>query len=132
GLMHGPQGGSTRVIDDYYAAFEEYDDEVPGQRDAVRLFDSTLLTVRKLLPDLVGTRWHNKADFYSLFLALGQLLRYRRLRDGKGAKDSLVEFAGKVDAAINQGAQAASGAARYARAIEKGSNDKRRRTVRND
>jgi hypothetical protein len=134
GLMYGPQGGSIKVIDDYYAAFEEYEDEVPGQRDAERLFDHTLQTTRRLLPDsdLVATRWHNKADFYSLFLTLGHLLRDKRLRDIKGAKDSLLQFAEKVNAAINQGAKAATGAARYARAIEKGSNDKKRRSVRHE
>jgi hypothetical protein len=132
GLMHGPQGGSTKVIDDYYAAFEEFRDEVPNQRQTERLFDQTLQLTRRLLSENADTRWHNKADFYSLFIALGSLLREGRVRDVKGTREALGEFARKVDAAINLGAKASSGASRYARAIEKGSNDKKRRAVRHE
>lgn len=39
GVIHGPQGGSAKNIDKYYARYEDYDDEFPGQRVAVRRFE---------------------------------------------------------------------------------------------
>lgn len=132
GLMYGPQGGSTKIIDDYYAAFEEHEDELPDQRAVEKLFDATLQTSQRLLPDLPHSRWHNKADFYSLFIALGGLLRDGRLTDFKGAKEALRDFGDQVNAAISQGAKANTPSAKYARAIEKGSNEKKRRAVRHE
>ncbi len=42
GLMHGPQGGSGKVIDTYYEQYEPFDDEFPEQTRITRLFNKTL------------------------------------------------------------------------------------------
>ena len=80
-------------------------------------------------------RWGNRADFYSLFVALGNLLQESSvtLRNTKALAQTLVAFAEEVDRRLEDTTAKTSGASRkYARAIEKGSNDKARRADRHD
>jgi hypothetical protein len=136
GLLHGPQGGSAKVIDQYYEHYEQYEDEFPDQTRTERLFRKTLETIKRLFPDISDVpRWGNRADFYSLFVALGSLLDDGRLlrKSEKPLASDLVDFAVEVDKRLKKPTAATSGAAKnYARAIEKGSNDKARRTDRHE
>jgi hypothetical protein len=63
GVLHGPQGGSSRDIDEYYTQYEDFEDEFPGQRQATRLFEKTLRTISEAFPDIKRDRWCNKTDF---------------------------------------------------------------------
>lgn len=134
GTLHGPQGGSASDIDSYYVQYEDYEDEFPGQKEAEKLFDEALTTVRNLLPEIKSTRWSNKTDFYSLFVAIASILRNRKtLRSSKvpGARKALLEFAEEVYKRLaDDHARVAKGAIAYARAVEKGANDKARRAQR--
>ena len=85
GVLHGPQGGSSRIVDSYYAQYEDYEDEFPGQKQAKKRYETTLATLKELLPDIKSSRWSNMQDFYSLFVATapsyGQpLFRIRTVR----------------------------------------------------
>ncbi len=75
GVMHGPQGGSPKVVDSYYETYEDYEDEFPEQKEAEDLFDRTLSVIQRVFPDIKKTRWSNKGDFYSLFVAQAAHLR---------------------------------------------------------
>lgn len=133
GLMHGPQGGSSTIIDDYYRQYEDYEDEFPAQRFSEGLFRDTLVTVRSILPEIKTTRWGNKTDFYSLFVAIAKLLRTCELPPSKISlvRKALVVFASKVDERLtDEGAQVEDQVIEYVRAVEKGANDKARRAVR--
>ena len=135
GLIHGPQGGSAKILDDYYEMYEANEDEIPGQAKLKHLFDETLLAVKATFPDISEVdRWSNRADFYSLFVALGSLLDKMTMPKAvKSMRTSLEEFAGEVDKSLeNPNSAVSAGAKRYARAIEKGSNDKARRSVRHE
>jgi hypothetical protein len=137
GLLHGPQGGSAKVLNEYYEEYEEFDDdEFPDQTRFRRLFDQTLATIQRLFPHISETpRWGNRADFYSLFIAIGHLLKDHRIPKSSERQLSrkLVNFAEEVDRRIETPTARTSAAARsYARAIEKGSNDKARRTDRHE
>ena len=135
GLIHGPQGGSAKILDDYYEMYEINEDEIPGQAKLRHLFDETLLAVRAVFPDISEAgRWSNRADFYSLFVALGSLLDKMILPKAvKSMRTALENFAREVDKSLkNPNATVSARAKRYARAIEKGSNDKARRSVRHD
>src|SRR5439155_17107472 len=79
GVLHGPQGGSERIIDEYYIQYEDYEDEFPQQRRVHKLFEETLSTIQQILPDIKETRWSNKTDFYTLFVGLASLLRTHEL-----------------------------------------------------
>jgi len=74
GLIHGPQGGSAKIIDQYYEMYEPYEDDFPEQSRVKRRFANVLETIKRLFPRIEETRWGNRADFYSLFVALGVLL----------------------------------------------------------
>jgi hypothetical protein len=134
GTLHGPQGGSAGDIDSYYVQYEDYEDEFPGQKEAEKLFGEALTMVRTLLPEIKGTRWSNKTDFYSLFVAVASILRNgKKLRVGKvqAARKTLLRLADEVyERLANEHAKVPREAIAYARAVEKGANDKARRAQR--
>lgn len=133
GVMHGPQGGSPKIIDEYYKQYEDYEDQFPYQQRTERLFHATLETIQKILPEIKETRWGNKTDFYTLFIALAHLLRSHDLAKGK-VKDirrSIDKFAREIDERLaDEEAAVSKNAVDYVRAVEKGANDKKRRADR--
>jgi hypothetical protein len=135
GLLHGPQGGSAKIIDQYYEQYEQYDDEFPDEARIRRRFERTLAAIQSLFPDIGSVpRWANRADFYSLFVCLGRKLRGgRTIKSRKALATDLVRFAEEVDAFLESQTTSANKLAKqYARAIEKGSNDKARRADRHE
>ena len=135
-LLHGPQGGSAKIIDQYYEQYEQFEDEFPEQSRVKKDFDTTLDSVQRLFPDITNvTRWGNRADFYSLFVAIATLLRSHDLlrSSEKIVREALLQFAEDVNQRLQKpSAKTSSVARKYARAIEKGSNDKARRTDRHE
>lgn len=135
GVLHGPQGGSPRIIDDYYAQFEDYEDEFPGQRKAERIFRQTLAFISSLFDDLREMRWSNKSDFYSLFVAVATLEkegRPKRVGLNKLA-EALVNFGELVDKAVESDrARVPTSVRKYAEAVKRGANDKARRADRHE
>lgn len=131
GLMHGPQGGSAKIIDSYYESYEQYEDEFPEQNRVRRTFDRTKQLIERLFEDISVERWGNRADFYSLFVALGSLLESHALPKSKEpqVRDELIKFASQVDKKL-EGTSRTQPAGEYASAIEKGSNDRARRAER--
>ena len=136
GLLHGPQGGSAKIIDQYYDQYEQFEDEFPDQARIALLFSRIRQTIKRLFPHIADTRWGNRADYYSLFVALGGLLKNRKnlpSRSILGVRRSLINFAREVDERIEDPtAKTSRGPRIYARAIEKGSNDKARRADRHE
>jgi len=133
GVLHGPQSGSAATIDGYYAQYEDYDDEFPDQQRAAQLFDNTLDTLQRLLPDIKGTRWSNKGDSYTLFVVLAALLRQGTLPSDEVPKVTrlLHDFADEVDRRRSDETAAVSkNAITYLNAVERGANEKRRRADR--
>lgn len=132
GVIYGPQGGSARDIDEHYKYFEEFEDEFDGQASAKSLYTKTLLTLRNILPDIREYRWHNQADFYSLFVVLAQLLKDKELRQNrKAVRKDLVTFAEHVNRRLaDDAAKVPTNVVQYVRAVEKGVTDKARRGAR--
>jgi hypothetical protein len=132
-LIHGPQAGSALAIDEYYNQYEDYDDEFPSQRSTEKLFAEVLATVQAVLPDIKGSRWCNKTDFYSLFAAFGKTLKNGELPPSKvnGLRKTLLAFGDKVDERLGDETMVAEAPViEYVRAVEKGANDKARRSTR--
>lgn len=135
GVMYGPQGGSGGIIDEYYRQFEPHRDEFPGQKEAKRIYDKTLSMVQEVLPEIKATRWGNRTDFYTLFVAVAQLLRECTLPTAQVApmKRALLQFADQVNKRLaNERARVPREAIEYVRAVEKGSSDKARRAARHN
>jgi hypothetical protein len=133
GALHGPQGGNAADIDAYYTQYEDYEDEFPGQKEAESLFEESFKTTQSLLPEIKETRWSNKSDFYTLFVGLASFLRNRRLQAGKvqAVRKALLRLADEVYARLaDERAKVSKEAIAYARAVEKGANDKARRAQR--
>jgi hypothetical protein len=133
GVLSGPQAGSPRAIDSYYEEYEDFEDEFPGQRKARRVFERTLLAVQRLFPDLRDNRWSNKTDFYSLVVALAQLLPAAPLSPSaeKKVRAELTAFEASVEKLLaNDKATVKKTVSTYVRNVQRGANDKARRAAR--
>ncbi len=140
GVLHGPQGGSAAIIDSYYQQYEDYEEEFPEQKRVLRIFDNTLMAIQLVLPDIKETRWSNKTDFYTLFVAMAAIIRSLRSSVAVGEKitpkraplrKALDYFAAGVEERLgHEGAKVSQPAVDYVRAVEKGANDKARRAER--
>ena len=132
GLMDGPQGGGGQVIDDYYRQMEAYEDEFPDQKQVKRLYDRTLSAMQSIFPEIKRTRWRNRTDFYSLFVAIGSILS-EGPKTYKAEKVSgvLMDFAKQVNERMsNEEATVSNDVGEYTAAVKRGSSDKSRRAVR--
>jgi hypothetical protein len=135
GLLHGPQGGNAAVIDEYYKQYEDYEDEFPDQKRTVRLFEITLNQVQALLPNIKETRWSNKTDFYTLFVAFGTLSRSHEFITGKEKmlQKKLADFEAEINSRLSDDQyKTTTDVVSYVRAVEKGANDKKRRADRHE
>lgn len=133
GVLHGPQDGSPKVIDDYYLKYEDFEDEFPDQKRAEKLFCATLDLIKKLLPDIKVTRWSNKTDFYTLFVCVSAQLRMGDLPDGNltKARKALDNFESEIATRLaDEHARVGRKAIEYVRSVEKGANGKLRRANR--
>jgi hypothetical protein len=134
GVLHGPQGGSSAIIDEYYRQYEDYEEEFPEQEKSQTLFKRTLEALKRLIPDIKESRWSNKTDFYTLFVVIASLFKKKKtIIDGKLSKlrKTLEEFSEKVnDRLADEEAKVPKEVIRYIQAVEKGANDKTRRADR--
>lgn len=135
-LLHGPQGGSAKIIDQYYEQYEQFEDEFPEEDRVRKEFTATLGIIQQLFSDIANVpRWGNRADFYSLFVALSTIMQSFGIPRSKEKiiRTTLSAFAEEVNARLQRPSTKTSSEARkYARAIEKGSNDKARRMDRHE
>lgn len=139
GTAYGPQGGSGTKIDEHYKTYEEYDDEIPDQNDIVRRYDYALAAMKALFPDFTkASRYKNLTDFYSLFVALAAAKNEGKAipTTPKGLvnlRSALVKLSDNVNKRLaDPEARVNDDAMKYARAAEKGVNDKSRRSVRHE
>lgn len=133
GVLHGPQSGNARTLDDYYAMYEDYEREFPRQRACKRRFYRTLDLIQELLPDIRSTRWANKTDFYSLFVAIAHTLRTHSLPETKldAVRQVLDDFSNDIVAyQADEDSSVRDEVIDYVEAMRRGSSDRHRRGVR--
>lgn len=133
GVIHGPQSGSPTTLDDFYGVYEDYDYEIPRQREAKRRFLKSMETIQETIPNLRETRWSNRTDFYSLFVATADLLR-EHFVPGDGfmkLKEELDRFESQVtEYQSDEDAEVLEQVESYVEALRRGSSDKNRRGTR--
>jgi len=139
GTAYGPQGGSGTAIDEHYKTYEEYEDEIPDQNDIVTRYECALDAVQTLFPDFTKAgRYKNLADLYSLFVALAATKSKGKVIPGAAKslaalRNALLTLAEQVSKRLAEGkAKVSEEAVKYARAVEKGVNDKSRRSARHE
>jgi hypothetical protein len=135
GVLDGPQSGKADVIDEYYKRFEDCNTEFPGQPEARKRFSRSLALIQELFPDLKDTRWRNKTDFYSLFLAFAHMLRDRVVPESNypTLQNLLNDFADQVEKVIESpNTRVPANVSIYAQAHVKGSTEKSRRAARHE
>lgn len=133
GLMHGPQNKKTSL--DRF--FEAYEDAIPDKQHWLKRFETARATTEALAPSLPMSRWRGKSDYYSLFLAVGELTANGRLNKTK--KKQAIEALDRFGTAVTErlsklgkGGPAPKGANTYAVAVEKAASDKDRRQTRHE
>ena len=133
GVLHGPQSGNARTLDNYYAVYEDYEREFPRQRSARRIFYATLELIHEVLGDFRSSRWSNRTDFYTLFVCIAHLLHTHILPHERVEMlgQRLAEFEGQVQSyQDDENAEAPEAVVGYVGAIRRGSSDQHRRGVR--
>ena len=133
GLLDGPQSGNAKTLDQYYALFEDYEREFPRQRQCRRIFANSLDLIQEVLPDLKLTRWSNKTDFYSLFVAIAYLLRDHVFPHDnvEPLADALAQFETRIQEYQQDEDQPVEELViEYVGAMRRGSSDQHRRGVR--
>ncbi len=133
GCMYGPQDGSPLKIDEAFEEHEQYRDQLPDETRVKGRYEATLGIIQRVFPELEATRWCNKHDFYSLFVAVAHLLREGRSYSNK--KKELAKVLGKFTINVSkyiedEDVKVPPPARRYARAVQKGPQSKGRRGVR--
>jgi hypothetical protein len=135
GQIHGPQGGDPGTLDRYWAMYDEYEAEIPEQSAVRRRFNRTRDAVERVVQDLRSTRWHNKSDFYSIFVALAHLLdgRLPTDRESGALRRAIAEFTVAVERRIaDREANVSAPVQQYVPAIQRGSTEKSRRVDRHE
>lgn len=133
GVLDGPQAGNVQTLDNYYEELDENLEDAPELATASRRFGRTLDIVQDALPDIRATRWSNKSDFYSLFVALAYLLSLRTLPDEdiEALGETLQSFAEKIAARQkDEAAKVPDQVVQYVNGLARGSSDKARRGAR--
>src|SRR6266566_8415909 len=97
------------------------------------MLDRNLRAVQQILPNIKKSRWSNKTDFYSRFVALAFVQRPLDVGSttAKHVRNALEKFETEIDKRLaDENARVSKEAVDYVRAVEKGANDKQRRAVR--
>lgn len=133
-IMDGIQD-KTKDLDRHYEIYEsQFIDKSKWKN---RFFEIKQI-ISKVFPDLRETRWKNKSDFYTLFIALNNLMSgaafIPEANFPKLCKD-LTDFSSKISAAAtktSKGAKLPREIANYLNAVTKSTTDKDRRVMRNN
>ena len=133
GVHDGPQSGNAATLDDYYSVYEDHEPEFPDQQEVRSRFSRALETVQELFPDIRKTRWSNRTDFYSLFVATADLLRahFLPLENIDEVRQSIEAFTKEIEKyQEDETAEVPSVVVDYVGAARRGSSDRYRRGVR--
>lgn len=130
-MMHGVQH-KIKTLDKYYEMYEESFPEISRWKSR---FIRTMEIIKYLLPDIRQTRWSNRSDYYSLFVAISRYADDHVFSDSNIEKlfKELVSFGKKVDAAVvKEGKSRHENVTSYAKAVIAAATDRDRRLIRHE
>ncbi len=130
-MMHGVQHKS-KTLDKYY---EMYEENFPDTSEWKSKFIRTMEIIKYLFPEIKETRWHNRSDYYSLFVAICHHSNDYVFSDNnmKILSKHLMSFGQKVDEAVKkEGKSREKIVTSYAKAVIAGAADRDRRLIRHD
>lgn len=130
-LLHGPQN-KKETVEKWYEVYEESFEEEGEVRAA---FERIVGEIDQLLPDLRGTRWAKKSDFYTLFVALNNFvdaLPFAR-EERQRTRDALLDLSREVNQLIADPEGEARGEVRvYTAAVTRAATDLANRRARDE
>jgi hypothetical protein len=101
GIMTGITKRDEDLMDKFY---KDYDDDFPKESEVKQAFGRTKHKIDEIMgQELRATRWNQKSEFYSLFMAVYELMKDYHFPPEKynGMKDRLCEFSGEIDRLVN-------------------------------
>jgi hypothetical protein len=132
-MMNGIQD-KTKEMDNYY---EFYETNFQDKNKWLKRFLDIMGMITKIFIDIRTTRWKNKSDYYTLFLALNELTQDKKdlkVRYDKIEND-LINFSEKISEATlkeNKDKKYPKDIFDYMNAVIKSTTDKDRRITRNN
>lgn len=133
GVMHGPQNKKSSLD----RLFEAYEEKIPNKLSWLAKFENARKLTKQLVPDLAGSRWHNKSDYYTLFLTCSEFSEVGKLSKERtaAAVDALKQFGDEVDLDLSKESnkhKPKKAVHDYALAVVKAASDKASRQSRCD
>ncbi|HEY5915576.1 MAG TPA: DUF262 domain-containing protein [Verrucomicrobiae bacterium] len=132
-FLHGPQNKKTN-LEKTYQLYEPAFEEAPRLEQT---FVKVLGELAQILPELRGTRWRKKSDFYTLFLVFTTHAQSLPLSAEKrlSARSALLAFGRDVDSAVATPTSSRRRAVRrqvikYSNSVEKAASDLANRKAR--
>jgi hypothetical protein len=130
-MMHGVQH-KTKTLDRYY---EMYEENFPDITEWKSYFIRTMEVIKCLFPEIKETRWHNRSDYYSLFVAISSHSNDYVFSDNNMNTLSrhLISFGENVDEAVRkEGRSKDRVVTSYAKAVIAAAADRDRRLIRHE
>jgi len=129
-ILHGPQNKKTS-LDKWYPTYEK---EFPDKKRIDTTFVTELGELSHLVPNISGTRWRKKSDFYTLFLVLAAHVGEFPLSKGGREKIAarVTKFGESVTAFIAETAAATVNVKKYADAVQRAASDLANRRARSE
>jgi len=130
-IINGIQD-KAKDLEKYYILYEER----PPELEYKERFNTIKQFISLIFPDIRDTRWRNKPDLYTLFLALNRCLGKNKSftvtgREISKMKSALTSFAEKVDTLIDDSSKKHDRKTKeYVNAVIKSTTDKQRRLTR--
>ena len=134
GFLHGPQNKKDK-LDHFYQIYEE---NFEAKDELVSKFQRITAEISALIPDMRGTRWRKKSDFYTLFLELSKIENQFPLSSEQRTTVSrrLQTFQSKVDTLLrleeHDWAAQDPQVVKYGRAVARAATDRANRVARGE
>jgi CRISPR/Cas system CSM-associated protein Csm2 small subunit len=112
-----------------------YEENFPDSTEWKSKFIRAMEIIRYLFPEIKETRWHNRSDYYSLFVATSHRINDYVFSDNnmKVLSRHLRSFGEKVDEAVKkEGKSKDKIVTSYAKAVIAGASDRDRRLIRHE
>jgi hypothetical protein len=129
-FLHGPQNKKSS-LEKWYPAYEK---EFPDKKRVHTTFTTILGELSHLVPNIAGTRWRKKSDFYTLFLVLAAHSKDFPLSKGGREKVAarIKQFGENVSSFIAETSTGNAHVKKYADAVQRAASDLANRRARSE
>jgi len=131
-MLNGIQD-KTKELDKHYEYYEK--NGFKEKSESIKKFWNLITIINEILPDIRNTRFRNKSDFYTSFVALSELTETNYIPKEKynHLRNALLSFGEKINRFTkkeNKGKKLPKEISQYVNAVTKSTTDRDRRIIR--